>query len=84
MTMARIPETPFLPVSKPVADRMDLTVNEVTQHVHQHAAEPRDIDYRVQAFNFALSVLGRHSKVFTSTETIEVAVKIENYLRDGA
>jgi hypothetical protein len=60
-------------------DRVDLTVNEMSQHVYQHAAEPRDFDYRVQAFAFALSITPDSA----TSPVIDRAVEIEKYLRIG-
>jgi hypothetical protein len=81
--MSTVPETIDLPQASVPRDNMDITVQEMTQHVHQHAAEPRDIDFRVQAFNFALSVASNLGRDFTSTDMIKIAVNIEDYLRNG-
>lgn len=45
-------------------DRTELTVNDMTQHIHQHSPEPRDLDYRAQAFQFALGVTSARSAPF--------------------
>ena len=37
-------------------DQVDINVKEMSQHVYQHPGDPRDFDYRVQAFAFALSI----------------------------
>ena len=63
-------------------DQVDINVKEMSQHVYQHPGEPRDFDYRVQAFAFALNV--NHGGGRPVESVIERAVEIEEYLRNGA
>jgi hypothetical protein len=61
-------------------DQVDINVKEMSQHVYQHPGEPRDFDYRVQAFAFALSI----TRDGATPYVIERAAEIEAYLRNGA
>jgi hypothetical protein len=61
-------------------DQVDINVQAMQQHVYQHPGEPRDFDYRVQAFAFALSI----TKGEETDYTINEASLIEKYLRNGA
>jgi hypothetical protein len=60
----------------------NLTMGDVTQHIHQHAPEPRDLDYRTHALSFALTH-SSHTGFNAEGEVLRTAAAFENYLRNG-
>lgn len=59
-------------------------MGDVVQHVHQHTPDPRDLDYRAQAFSFALQASAGLGGGFRIADLIADAGRIESYLRgDG-